>query len=439
MATKSKKPPPEPAPDNETEVRVKIEGSDNAVAIGPQSFAASIKIIFQGSRPIITLLVGIVLIGTILGSGLWWLRQPRRMTGNFNIAVALFSQQGNAEPNVSQIVSQQLFRFLDDQAKLITFENVQVSHKNIGVITSAEEAKTLAQRINAQVVIYGDVTTFGEEARMTPQFYIAEAFRADVGELNGQQKLAAPISFPIGDLLDPTSMPMTLIQERTVIMTEFTKALVYLGLDNLPLAKEAVDQAMRSSESQGPFEGQEVLYLIASQIARLQGDQTSAEIFVNHALELNPQYGRGYIARANIYYDQDNLYQAIKTYKKAKELPNQPFGAYIVEKGSLGIGNSCWVQLQYVKQNPISDVAAIKDLQECARENYQQVIDSFEQQDKPETNIKEMAAQAYYGIATLLKPDQPEEARRLYKRVLELTTDQDLIRRTNQRLQEMKE
>ena len=438
MANKRKKPRQSSTPQDKNEPQVRIEGSDNAVAIGPRSFAASIKFIIQGSRPVVTFLLGIVLIGGTIASGYWWSQQPQRMTGNFNIAVAGFSQKGNTGSKVADIVSQQVFRFLDDQAKLITFEDVQVSHKNIPVITSAEEAKNLAKRINAQVIIYGDVTTLGEEARLTPQFYIAEAFRSDVSELNGQQKLAAPISFPIADLLSPTSIPMTLIQQRTVIMTEFTKALVYLALNNLPLAKESVDQAIQRSKSQSPFEGQEVLYLFASEIARLQKDQASAEIFVNDALALNPQYGRGYIALANIYYDQGNLFQAIETYKKAKELPNQPFGAYVVEKASLGIGNSCWVQLQYVQQNAMPDMAAIKDLQECARANYQQVIDSFEQQDKPETILKEMAARAYYGLGTLLQHDQPEEARKKYKRVIELTTNQELIEHTNQRLQEVK-
>jgi tetratricopeptide (TPR) repeat protein len=419
------------------EALVNIDGSDNVVAI--RGIATSIKIVLQNSRPVVTLLLGLVLIGGAIASVYWLSLQPGRMTGDFNIAVAEFSQKGNAEPKVADIVSQQVFRFLDDQAKLITFEDVQVSHKNIRVITSAEEAKALAKRINAQVVIYGDVTAIGEEARLTPQFYIAEAFRADVSELNGQQKLAAPISFPIADILNPTSVPMTLIQERTAIMTEFTKTLVYLALNNLPLAKESVDQAIQLSKSQGPFEGQEVLYLFASEIARLQKDQTSAEIFVNDALALNPQYGRGYIAMANIYYDQENLFQAKETYKKAQEVPNQPFGAYVVEKASLGIGNTCWVQLQYVQQNPTPDVAAIKGFQECVRENYQQVIDSFEQQDKPETILKEIAARAYYGLGALLQQDQPEEARKKYSRVLELTTNQELIDHTNRRLQEIKE
>ena len=45
-------------------------------------------------------------------------------------------------------------------------------------------------------------------------------------------------------------------------------------------------------------------------------------------------------------------------------LPDQPIGAYFVEKAILGIGNTCWVQLQYVKQTPNPDRVAVKDLEQ---------------------------------------------------------------------------
>lgn len=394
--------------------------------------------IFQDNRQVITFLLGVVIIGVSIAAGYWWSTQPSRMTGDFNIAVAEFSQLGDPEPKVAEIVSNQVFRFLDDQAKLITFQDIQVSHRNIGVITNAEEAKELAKRINAQVVIYGDVTALGDQANLAPQFYIAEAFRADVGELNGQQKLSAPIHFPIIDLLNPTSAPLTLIRDRTVIMTEFTKTLVYLAIDEFALAKQSVDAAIRYSEAQGPFDGQEVLYLFASEIARLQGHQELAQSLADQALERNSEYGRAYIAKANIYYDQGNLFQSMEYYGKARDLPNQPLGAYIVEKASLGIGNSCWVQLQYVRQNSGFDPSEA-ELEKCAQENYERVIERFEEQSKPETNLREMAAWAYYGIGTLLQEQsQDQEARTAYQKARKLTNDKELLRRINDRLQEMK-
>ena len=97
------------------------------------------------------------------------------------------------------------------------------------------------------------------------------------------------------------------------------------------------------------------MYLFASDIARRQSNLDDAQEYLDEALRLNKNYGRGYIAQANIYYDQGNLFKAIEFYERAKQLPDQPFGAYIVEKASLGIGQSCWVQFQYVNQNEDSD------------------------------------------------------------------------------------
>jgi tetratricopeptide (TPR) repeat protein len=395
--------------------------------------------VFSDVRQVITLLLGLVVIGGIIAFGTWSSQQPRIMTGDFNIAVAEFSQLGEADTRVAPIISQQVFRFLDDQAKLITFEDVQVSHKNIGVITSAEEAKALSKRIHAQVIIYGDVTSLGNQVRFTPQFYVAEAFRSDVSELNGQQKLAAPITFSIESILTTTPDPLDLIQERTVIMMEFTKALVYLATDNFLLAQEAIDQAIMHSEPQGPFEGQEVLYLFGSEITRLRGDKELAQRFVDEALKLNPNYGRGFIAQANIYYDQGNLYKAIMYYTKAKQLPNQPFGAYIVEKASLNIGNSCWVQLQYVLQKGGTGQSGSDNLELCALDNYQQVINAFTSQDNPETILKEMAAWAYYGVGTIdQQRDLAQDAKTMYEQALEITTDQELIQRIDAGLKEVK-
>jgi tetratricopeptide (TPR) repeat protein len=435
MTTKDEK--PDSPKRGKHEAHVNIEGSDNVVAI--RGIATSIKIVLQNSRPVVTLLLGLVLIGGAIAFLYWMSHQPGRMTGDFNIAVAEFTQVGDSQLKVASILSQQVFRFLDDQAKLITIENVQVAHKNIGLITSAEEAKALAKKINAQVVLYGDVTTIGNQARLTPQFYIAEAFRANVSELNGQQRLAAPITFPIDSIVSPTEDPLQLMQERAVIMTEFTKSLVYLATENLPLSKEAIDKAILYSEGQDPFEGQEVLYVFASQIARLQGDKASARNFVDKALRINPDYGRGYIAKANVFYDEENLYQAIENYKKAKGLPDQPIGAHIVEKASLGIGNSCWVQLQYVKQTPNPDPAAVTNLEQCALDNYQQLIELYTQQKKPEENLKEMAARAYYGAGNIYESrSQLQEAQKMYEQAKEITTDPGLIQQIETGLKEVK-
>lgn len=131
MTTKGKKPVSRSLKREKHEAHVShvsIEGSDNVVAI--RGIATSIKIVLQNSRPVVTLLLGLVLIGGAIAFLYWMSLQPGRMTGDFNIAVAEFMPVGDSEPKVASILSQQVFRFLDDQAKLIIFENVPIAHKN---------------------------------------------------------------------------------------------------------------------------------------------------------------------------------------------------------------------------------------------------------------------------------------------------------------------
>jgi tetratricopeptide (TPR) repeat protein len=199
-----------------------------------------------------------------------------------------------------------------------------------------------------------------------------------------------------------------------------------------------VEQAIHQSESQDPFDGQEVLYLFASHIRRLQGDRPTAQKYAQEALRLNPNYGRAYIAQAHIYYDEGKLYQAIEYFEKAKDLPNQPFGAYISEKADFGIGNSCWVQLQYVNQAPQPDHSASAELEDCVLNNYNQVIDSYKVQENPGANLSEITAWAYYGTGTVLQDrGQLQDAQRMYRQALDLTTDQDLIQLIDPRLREV--
>ena len=397
--------------------------------------------IFQDSRQVITFLLGVVLIGGMISLGYWWSQQPRRMTGDFNIAVAEFSPKGDSG-EIAPIVSQRIFSFLDGQYLLSSFQDVQVEHDKIGIISGAEEAAALARKINAHLVIYGDVTVISDQVLITPQFYVVELHQTDVGEVNGEHKLAAPISLPVKDLIEPSSEVLKVMEQNTAILIEFTKALVYLAAGkpgDLTLAKESINKAITEAESYDDFIGKEVIYLFASDIARRQGNLDDAQKQLDEALDLNKNYGRGYIAQANIFYDQENLFKAIEYYEKAKLLPNQPFGAYIVEKASLGIGQSCWVQFQNVNQNEGADRSEAYELAKCTLDNSQEVINSYVVQNDPEPILKEMAAWAYFDSGSIYQSwGQDEDARKLYEQVLNISKDPELIRRVNTSLEEVK-
>lgn len=397
--------------------------------------------VFSDAWQVFTLLAGLVLIGSTISGIAWSLQQPQRMTGNFNIAVADFVQVGEGT-TMAPAVSRRIFSILDGQYTSSSFESVQVAHDKIGVITDAQAASALAKKINAHLVIYGDVTVLGDQALVTPQFYVVDEQRGNVGEVNGEHRLAARINIATSDLLAPTHEALIKMQQSTTILIEFTKGLVYLtaGTSNdLRLARVSINNAITESTSYGDFEGKEILYLFASDIARRQQDLSKAQEYLDEALRLNNTYGRAYIAEGNIYYDQGNLYQAIEYYTMAKSLDNQPFGAYITEKASLGLGNSCSTQYQHVHRNSQAAPAEAAALANCALEQYEVVICSYNQQADPEFVLKEMAALAYYGSGIVYQEaDQFVYAQQMYENALGITTHADLLMRAQNRLDEVK-
>lgn len=396
---------------------------------------------FQDVWQVITFITGVTLVGGLIAFGVWWSQQPRIMTGDFNIAVAEFAPKGDAN-DIAPIVSQRIFSFLDGQYLLSSFQDVQVEHDKIGIVAGAEDARALARKINAHLVIYGVVTVINDQVLVMPQFYVVESHQADVSEVNGEHKLAAPISLLVKDLVNTSSESLKIMEQNTTILTEFTKALVYLAArkpSDLILARESINKSIAEADRYGDFIGKEVLYLFASDIARRQNSPNDAQEYINEAFRLNKNYGRGFIAQANIYYDEGNLYKAIEYYEKARQLPNQPLGAYIVEKASLGIGHSCWVQFQYVYQNEGTAQSDSYELAKCTLDNCQKVIDSYVLQHDPEPILQELAAWAYFDSGTIYQNwGQVEHAQKMYQQVLTISKDPDLIRRAKARLEEVK-
>ncbi len=398
--------------------------------------------VFSSPGQVITAIMGMVLVTAVIASGIWFTQQPAVMEGKFNIAVAEFKQIGNSryDTEIAEAAAQRLFSFLDGQYVQSSFKKVQVSHDKIGIIADATEAKTLADRINADLVIYGEVTILGDEATMTPRFYVAESSQPNVREVGGQHQLAAPIRFSVINLLDPENPELTAGQVRAETLIEFTKALVYLASDDMQLATDAINQSIKYGEAQRNLEGKEVLYLFASEISRLQDEYDLAHGYLDTAQKINEDYGRAYIARANIYYDQGNLYLARSFYQKALAVEDPPFGAYLVEKASLGLGNSCNVQLQFVLRGGGGEETAVTDLANCALLNYQRVIDTFNQQQQPEQIVADMTAHAYYGSGIIYQETGDlTSAKTVFAQAIQLTSDNTLKIKAENRLKEVTE
>ncbi len=418
----------------------KIDGDvkDATIVVGNNNVVTSIirKYIFKDLRQLILVICSLLLVGGSIAGAYWYSKQPRKMTGNFNVAIAQFGQiqqDGSIAASAQAAkIANTLFNFLDSEYRASDIGlNVQVEHKNIPLITEDAQAQELAAKINASIVIYGDVYVNGDQAEFSPRFYVSE--RRDTAELTGQNELALPINFQVSQLNTQDKVNAEL-RTRTEVLFNFTKALIYFSDKNTNAALQADMAAIAAAQkAEAPFGGEEVLYLLASQIHASKKDFVAANAMLDQALVLNPQYSRAYLQRGNILYllaqdaefDPALLDGAQAAYMTAFQMPNQPDGAYIPIKAHDALGNILLVKAQ-VQGNSAELFAQ-------AVQYYQFVVDEYQRTKDP--FMEKYAAIAYFGIgAANEKQGKMAQALENYNKADSLTEELDFTNQIQQRI-----
>ena len=162
-----------------------------------------------------------------------------------------------------------------------------------------------------------------------------------------------------------------------VVVTLFVKGLLFLQENELDTAATSLTTAIQQVEADPDLEGIELLYLLASHIANLQGDPDEAQRLLDLAFHHEPDYARGYIAQGNIHYyreDEPNLFAAQIAYEHALSLPEPLTEAYIFEKGHLGLGNVCFKQFIAAQALGEASDSELIGLAEEAWHHYELVI-----------------------------------------------------------------
>jgi hypothetical protein len=322
----------------------------NVVQIGTLIVPARLAIV------LVVLLVGLVAGSAVLAWNLW---VPDRMTGLFNIAVAEFGQvdsQGQVRPSPrGQLISQRLFDGLTIEFDNLPFKvrqdlQPQLWHDSLGLTRKrarigfvpgatrearAEAARQLARRINAHVVIYGNLPADDSGAGFVPEVYVSPGagIDAEADKLVGvyQPTGAIPVQ-----LLDKANDPVVgrsitiRLNSWTNEFSLFTIGLMYdlLGYPGraLPVLQQAKDEIASTGE-----EGNEVLwFFIGREAMWLKRDEEAQPAF-EQALRLNPNYARARLGLGDIHlnkaYSQSSaeriqapdLEQAIAEYQRALE------------------------------------------------------------------------------------------------------------------------
>jgi tetratricopeptide (TPR) repeat protein len=212
---------------------------------------------------------------------------PLRMSGTFNVAIANFPER---DLDGRQTATDDGFRistavFNSLSAELKTIANAQVWHDSlssetkgtvIGIITGTNEAerqanaKLVAQRIGAHMLIYGDLNKNASGAEIAPEFFIDAAAIAlnketEAEDVTGRHKLGAPVQVPLPFKVEAGLMLDDQLQTRAL----FVRGLLYdlIGAHDKALADFKLAQLSWSEQSgQGKetldfFLGREALFL----------------------------------------------------------------------------------------------------------------------------------------------------------------------------------
>jgi tetratricopeptide (TPR) repeat protein len=416
--------------EQQSSTKIEQQAGDLAIQIG-QVFGDAV---FQLLSPktAMTILAALAIAAISLFYLYYRAQKPARMTGDFNIAVAQLGEvtdEGIVSSALTTQISKLLFDFLDSEYKAADFGlDIQVAHKKIGILTEDREAEQLAYDIGADIVIYGSVFVIGNEAILSPKFYVAE--QSDTGELTGQHQLALPIQFDISSLGFQDRVNAEL-RSRAAALVSFTEGLVYLSADDLDKALHSFQQAISEAERCGPLDGQEVLYLFAEHTTSRQRNFEKAEEYLDQTLSMNPEYARAYIARGNIYYvqaipswDQAKLSKALAEYERALEAQDHPAGAYVTEKVNISLGNVYVIQAQQTND---------PELFAKALDHYGQVVAQYKKTKNE--RIRDMAAIAYFGLGAAYERQKDyTQAADAYQRCIDLASDADLKSRAERQL-----
>jgi tetratricopeptide (TPR) repeat protein len=173
----------------------------------------------------------------------------------------------------------------------------------------AHAAKQRAGEIDADVVVYGMLTTDGNTTILQPQLYISDSIQGDTGELVGDHLWGSAIELPG----DPESNRLAILQfgeplsARTKALTSMILGIWYYQAGQPSVALQHLHAAAENPEWRDQ-EGKQVVYLFLGNAAERQGAQqqrqqhpaaarrsfADAVGYYQQALRVDVQYARAW-------------------------------------------------------------------------------------------------------------------------------------------------
>ncbi|MBW7959415.1 MAG: helix-turn-helix domain-containing protein [Candidatus Promineofilum sp.] len=268
----------------------------------------------------------------------------------------------------------------------------------------ALSASKIADKIGADIIVYGTLDTTRPLWILTPEFYVSSANLADAQEITGQYEMGQPIE-ATGEGSIATRMTFsTILSERAYLLSQFAVGLSHYAAYNYATAQaffEEVEQEYDSTE----VGGKEVLYLLLGNAAGKNQNYDLAETAYQKALAVNPDYSRAYAGLASVYYirglqpadesdnlaaiDVDLINQSIASYKQAATASVRPALSDIDVKVHFGLGQAYLALHLQDANKPIAP----------AVQEFEAVIEGYG--DGENQRVRELAAEAHARLGRI--------------------------------------
>lgn len=331
--------------------------------------------------------------------------------GDFNVVVAEFSATDQTSgARLSQSLFEQIATTLGDEADV----NIEVAGPSeVGALAGdtpesrAEAAAGLADRVGADMVVYGNLEILEGLSNLSAEFYLSSR------GLTGAEELAGV--YPLDSVPIATTDPLALsqaasrfLEPKIIALTRLAIGLSHYQLNEHAEAEELFTEAEASwPSSAGRINGREVVLSLLGNVSGLQDDLDAADDYFTQALDLDPEYSRARFGAAELRFQRSRgslcggtgegdvvgLEDAVGQFEELIDLPAPPL-AFLPERARLEIGRiyEC-ITLHGV------------DRSDEAREILEAVIADI----SGETRLRDLEAEAHFslGIYHLLNGDEP--------------------------------
>lgn len=308
-------------------------------------------------------------------------RPPPVMRGTLNLAVADFDSADSrggidakatakTATDVATLIADRLGEELRPLTELRFEVRPPAQFPRIRGATEADRAAQVqarADEIDADIVVYGTLSTDGLRTVLQPRLYLADTIRADADELTGDH----PWGTPLDKFGDPSSEPLLadqLSQElsaRTKALAAMTIGVWYYRANDAEAAERYLQVAAKTPDWRD-HEGKYVLFLFLGNTAERRGAQqqrqghrrtarqsfAAAVSYYQRALAIDHQYARAYYGIAETKFLQvdlrcsrehtsrQQLQQVVDDFQAASRATNKPILTNINAKIAFGLGRA---------------------------------------------------------------------------------------------------